>query len=253
MIAWILAGAAAAQATPDYVIGPGDVLQVDIVGETFGGAFVVSSAGALSLSYCGLVPVSGKTPYEAEQAVRDCLSDGYLVNPQVTLRVQEYRSQKVEVLGAVEKPGLYYLTSLDSTLRSVIGQAGGVLAEKSVGRVVVSHASGERTVLGVDALMGAGGDLELERGDVVQVDQGEHVWVGGEVARPGSVDFVEGLTLTQALMKAGGPTPLARLRGAYLLREGGRVTVNVPRMLRGKDDDLVLLPGDRLVVPESPL
>lgn len=255
MISWFFVGAAAGEApsASDYVIGPGDVLQVDIVGESFGGAFVVGTSGAVSLSYCGLVPVAGKTPYEAEQALRDCLADGYLVSPQVSVRVEEYRSQKVEVLGAVDKPGLYYLTSLDSTLRSVLGQAGGVLAEKSVGRVVVTHTSGERTVVPVAELMGTAGDLELARGDVINVDQGELVWVGGEVAHPGSVSFIDGLTLTQALMKAGGPTPLARLRGAYLVRDEDRISVNVQRMLKGKDEDLVLAPGDRLVVPESAL
>jgi protein involved in polysaccharide export with SLBB domain len=79
------------------------------------------------------------------------------------------------------------------------------------------------------------------------------VWVGGEVQRPGSIGYVDGLTVTQALMKAGGPTGVARLSGAYLVRDGDRISVNLKRMLRGKDADFVMEPNDRLVIQESPL
>jgi polysaccharide biosynthesis/export protein len=256
VIHWMFIRAAAAESPPatEYTLGPGDVLQVEVLGESgIGGTVVISATGEVSLTYCGLVPLVGKTVFEAEQALRACLADGYLVSPQVAVRVDQYRSQKVEVLGAVEKPGQYYLTSLDSTLRSVLGQAGGVKAEKSVGRVVVTHVTGERTVVPLESLMGPAGDLALRRGDVIDVGQGELVWVGGEVVRPGSVGFMEGMTLTQAIIKAGGPTPLARLRGAYLVRDEDRVQVNVQRMLKGKDEDLALQPGDRVVVPESAL
>jgi polysaccharide biosynthesis/export protein len=244
--------ASALASTTDYRVGPGDVLRVDIYGETFGGTFVVGTNGAISMPYCELVPVGGLTVLEAEDAVEACLADGYLVDPQVSVRIEEYKSQRVEVLGAVVKPGLYYLTG-ETTLRSVIGQAGGVQAEKSVGRVVVTRANGDRVVIPIDEIMGPPGEVALQRGDSVNVDEGELVWVGGEVEKPGSIGYVDGMTVTQALMKAGGPTGVARLSGAYLLRDGDRISVNLRRMLRGKDADFVMEPGDRLVVQESPL
>src|SRR5262249_42754837 len=139
------------------------------------------------------------------------------------------------------------------TLRAILGQAGGVQAERSVGRVVVTRPNGDKVILPVDEVLGPQGDLELERGDSINIDEGELVWVGGEVQRPGAVGYVDGMTGTQALMKAGGPTGVARLSGAYLLRDGDRITVNLKRMLRGKDADLVMRPNDKLVVSESPI
>jgi polysaccharide export outer membrane protein len=243
---------AQAEAPPvaDYHIGPGDVLKVDIVGETFGGTFVVGSGGAISI-ICGHAEVGGKTVYEAEQAVKDCLAPDYLVDPQVVIRIEEFRSQRVEVLGAVAQPGLYYLQG-ETTLRSVIGQAGGVKSEKSVGRVVVSRPDGGRFVVPLDEIEGSPGELLLQRGDVINIDEGEMVYVGGEVAKPGAIGYVDGMTVTQALMKAGGPTGVARLKGAYLLRNEERIAVNVRRMLKGKDADFVMEEGDRLVIRESP-
>ncbi|MEQ1506263.1 MAG: polysaccharide biosynthesis/export family protein [Myxococcota bacterium] len=244
---------ASAASSPDYEIGPGDVLKVEIHGETFGGSFVVGSDGDVSIPYCGMLDLGAHTVFAAEIAIRDCLADGYLVDPQVSVSVEEYRSQKVEVLGAVAKPGLYYLQAAENTLRAVIGKAGGIQSEKSIGRVVVNRANNEQLVVLLDELSGPAGEFELQRGDVITVGEGEVVYVGGEVQKPGAIGYLDGMTVTQALMKAGGPTGIARLRGAYLLRADDRISVNLRRMLRGKDGDFVMEPGDRLVIQESPL
>jgi polysaccharide biosynthesis/export protein len=241
-------------ATTDYRIGAGDVVWVEVYGEAFGGKFVVSSSGAIRFPYCDVVEVGGRTVFEAEQRLRTCLADGYLNDPQLSVRIEEYKSQQVEVLGAVGKPGAYALQG-ETTLRSVIGQAGGIQADKTTGRVVVTRQGGERLVVLQDEVDGPGGGMVLQRGDVVSVEEGAVVYVGGEVQKPGAIGFIDGLTVTQALMRAGGPTGIARLRGAYLLREGedDRISVNLRKMLRGKDADLVMKPGDRLVIQESPL
>lgn len=244
--------ASAAPVLPDYRIGAGDVLSVEITGEDFGGSFVVGSNGEISLPYCNRVEVGERSVFDAEASIRACLADGYLVDPQVSVRIEQYRSQRVEVLGAVAKPGLYYLEG-ETTLRSVIGQAGGVQADKSTGRVVVTRSDGERFVYLQDEVQGPAGTMALMRGDVISVEEGQVVYVGGEVEKPGAIGFTDGMTVTQALMKAGGPTGIARLRGAYLLRNDDRIAVNLRRMIRGKDGDFVMLPGDRLVIQESPL
>jgi polysaccharide export outer membrane protein len=119
--------------------------------------------------------------------------------------------------------------------------------------VVVTRPNGDRFQVPLDEIEGEPGRLLLGRGDVVSIDEGEVVYVGGEVAKPGAIGFVDGMTVTQALMKAGGPTPVAQLKGAYLLRAEDRIPVNLRRMLRGKDGDFTMEPGDRLVIRESPL
>lgn len=252
----------AASATPtapspdggDYRIGPGDVLLVEVYGEQLGGQFVVGSQGEISFPFCERVDVGERTVFEAERALRTCLADGYLNDPQLSVRVEAYRSKRVEVLGAVGKPGVYFLEG-QTTLRAVIGQAGGIQAEKTTGRVVVTRLGGERLVILQDEVEGPAGAMALQRGDVISVEEGAVVYVGGEVQKPGAIGYIDGLTVTQALMRAGGPTGIARLRGAYLLREGeeDRISVNLRKMLKGKDADLVMKPGDRLVIQESPL
>lgn len=253
---WTFWHGSAALAAPseDYQIGSGDVLQIEIYGENFGGTFVVGSNGAIRFPFCDIVELGGKTVFEAEKTLKSCLADGYLNDPQLSVRIGEYKSQQVEVLGAIGKPGVYFLRG-ETTLRAVIGEAGGIQADKTTGRVVVSRPGGERFVVMQEDVEGPQGSLALGGGDVISVEEGYVVYVGGEVANPGAIGYIDGLTVTQALMRAGGPTGVARLRGAYLLREGEdqRISVNLRRMLRGKDADFVMEPGDRLVIQESPL
>lgn len=252
---WMLSTIAIAFAgttVSEYRVGAGDVLHVEVYGEDFGGEFNVGSGGSIRFPYCDVVDVGNDTVFEIEETLRTCLAAGYLNDPQVSVRVDQYRSRPVELLGAVGKPGIYYLQGGETTLRSVIGQAGGIQSEKTTGRVVVSRGS-ERFVFLQDEIQGPPGSLPLQKGDVISVEQGEVVYVGGEVEKPGAIGFIDGMTVTQALMKAGGPTGIARLRGAYLLRAEDRIAVNLRRMLRGKDGDFVMLPGDRLVIQESPL
>ena len=78
--------------------------------------------------------MSGLTPGDVETLLRDLLGKDYLVNPQVSVSVQEFRSQRVFILGEVEKPGTYAMTG-QTTLLDVLSQAGG--PGKSAGRQVV--------------------------------------------------------------------------------------------------------------------
>ncbi len=252
MIATLLASTALA-APSEYRLGPGDVVEVIVHGEALGrGAFVVTAGGQISLPCAGMVSVAGMSTHEAEVETSDALKPGCYVEPQVTVRVTEYRSQPIEVLGAVGKPGVYYLDG-HTTLRTVITRAGGVKADRSAGRIVVTRRGEQAASVGLDQLEDQIGDYALASGDVITVAEGRIVYVTGEVEDPGEVVFAQGLTVSEAFIKAGGSTGVARLAGAYVLRGTDRVPVNLRRILKGKDADLVLEPGDRLVIPESPL
>ena len=174
------------------------------------------------------------------------------IDPQVTVRITDYHSQPIEVLGAVGKPGVYYLDG-HTTVRSVITRAGGVKLERSTGQIVVSRKGEPPVQIALNDLDETLGDYTLSSGDVVTVDEGRIVFVAGEVDKPGEIPFAEGMTVSEAFIKAGGNTPLARLAGAYVLRDGEKVPVNLRKILKGKHPDFVLQPGDRLVVPESPI
>ena len=238
----------------DYEVGVGDVIEVQVHGEPLGssGQFVVAADGAVSLPCAELVDVVGQSAHAMERTVRDALMPDCYVDPQVTIRVTEFRSQPIEVLGAVSKPGVYYLDGA-TTLRTIITRAGGVKAERSTGQVVVQRRGADPVQVPLNQLDGVLGDFPLIHGDVISVDEGRIVFVAGEVAKPGEIAFAEGITVSEAFIKAGGRTAVARLSGSYLLRDGSKIAVNLKRVLKGKDADLLLQPGDRLVIPESPL
>lgn len=242
---------AVAGTTDEYRLGPGDVLKIEVIGQSFGGQYVVGTLGTLTFPYCEQVAVGGLSVAEAESALRACLLDGVLVDPQVSARIEEYHSQKVEIVGAVPKPGIVSLQG-PTTLRTVLGLVGGVQSEQATG--VVSVTRGEETFqIPISDLPGQAGDVRILAGDVVSVEEGQVVLVGGQVSKPGAISFNEGMTVREALLRAGGQTAVANLGASYVLRDGEKISVNLRRIQRGKAADLVLEPGDQLVVPESPI
>jgi polysaccharide export outer membrane protein len=237
-----------------YRIGPQDVLLISVYGEDdLSGKQPVTEDGHVFVPLIGEIPVAGLTAQQAGRLLTERLGDGFLVSPQVSVQVDEYRSQKVSVVGAVKRPGDFYLSG-PTTLLELIARAGNIDAEKSAREVRVRRASGETVVVGIDALLSTGdGDLLLRPDDVVTVPPGQFVYIAGEVEKPGEVVFWEGLTVTQALTKVGGPSETARLKGAYILRGGERIPVNLRRILEGREADIALEPGDQLFLRESPI
>ncbi|MCA9493517.1 MAG: polysaccharide biosynthesis/export family protein [Myxococcales bacterium] len=249
----LLAGPAHAVAgTSEYVLGPGDGIQVEVVGQNFGGKFIVGTDGTVPFPYCGKIQLGGFSLAHATDTIRTCLLDGVLVDPQVSVQVEEYRSQRVDVLGAVTKPGGIYLQDGSPTLRQVLGQAGGVQSEKSNGTIVINRGT-ERISVPVAQLELEGGSTIVLAGDVISVDEGLVVLVMGSVQKEGAFGFVEGMTVSQALARAGGASPVANLSAAYVLRDGQKLRVNLRKVRRGRAEDVVLQAGDQLHVPESPI
>ena len=118
----------------DYLIGPGDVLEVSVLaleapGRTTALKRVVSQEGLITLPWVGRMQASGLSAKQLEENIKGSYSEKYLKDPQVTVGVAEYRSNAVVVTGAVGKPGIYYLTANESTVLAVLAQAGGLRAE----------------------------------------------------------------------------------------------------------------------------
>ncbi len=109
----------------DYRIGPEDLLEVQVFGvDQLSRTVRVNSRGLVSLPLIGAVEVAGKTAQEAETAIAVKLTDGFLQDPQVSLFIKEYTSQRVTIEGAVNKPGVYPLRG-PTTLLSSLAIAGG--------------------------------------------------------------------------------------------------------------------------------
>jgi polysaccharide export outer membrane protein len=104
--------------------------------------YAVSADGSLSFPMIGTVNAAGRTAQEVETAIRDRLADGYIVSPNVTVQVKEYRSKKISIFGEVRKPGtLAWRPSM--TINEAISDAAGFTAMAKPNAAVVTRRIGE--------------------------------------------------------------------------------------------------------------
>lgn len=245
-----------AMATEDgYHIGPGDVLQIDVFQEDdISARYTVAEDGSIELPMLGQVMAGGLLVEALDEQLTAELGERFLVNPQVTVRVEEFKSQMVQVLGEVEEPGVYYLTG-PTTLEEMLALAGGIRAERATREALIKNELDEsiaQRVVNLDTLRVSGEDaVYLRPGDVVYVLQGQVVSVNGQVKDPGDISFQEGMTILEAISAAGGLLPTANTRKVTLRRDGTSTVINVHRVIKQRDEDIVLLSGDKLIIEES--
>jgi polysaccharide export outer membrane protein len=250
----------------EYRIGAKDVLKVTVWGqEDLSRQVVVSADGTFAFPLIGDVQAAGLTPGELETRLRDLLGKDYLVNPQVSVSVHEYRSQRVFVLGEVEKAGTYTLTGR-TTLLDVLSQAGG--PGKSAGRQVavvrfprsegpvVPGAAGSVTFRAnlrrlLDGV--AEENILLQNGDTVFVPKLTSFFVLGEVLRQGAYAMEKETTALEAVTLAGGFTDRAAPGGAKILRkrpDGAQDAIDVD-LSDPRAREVQLAEGDTLLVPRG--
>ncbi len=243
-------------------IGPGDLLDVsEFHTPEFHSEVRVSASGTIELPLIHAVKVGGLDEQGAARAIEAALvAQGMLRYPQVSVLVLSSAGQDVDVLGEVERPGVYPYT-VHHRLLDLISEASGLAP--GAGRLVnIFHRDQPGTAHPV-ALDPGGTDSagdhnpELLAGDTVEVSRAGLVYVVGDVLRPGGfpVDPSQGLTVVRALALAWGTTQNAAMTKAVLIREqsGGRTitTLDLKRMLRGLDPDLPVRDRDILYVPDS--
>ena len=235
-----------------YVVGGGDVLEVKVYNEEgLSGKYTVGSKGGIDMPLVGSINIGGKTVEQVSVTLTRVLASDFLVDPQVTVTVATFSSQPVQVLGGVRKPGTFHLSG-PTTLLDMLAQAGGVSPGKSGHEVQIKRKGNESVIVNLQNLMTEGeGNLNLEAGDVVFVSEGEFVYVSGQVSKPGSVLYRQGLTVTQALTACGGASKTANLRKGTILRDGEKLEVNFHRIIRGRDQDVDVEVGDQIYVDES--
>lgn len=134
-----------------YVIGPGDVLAVNVWKEPdISKSLPVRSDGMISLPLAGEIAASGKTPKTLERDITAKLQS-YLSDPEVTVIVEEIKSQRFNILGQVTKPGTYLLTD-STTVLDAIAMAGGFrdFAKRKGIYVLRTNANGSKQRLPFD-------------------------------------------------------------------------------------------------------
>ncbi len=241
-----------------YVLGAGDAVRLDVVGQPdLSGERPIESDGAIQVPYAGRVVVGGYTLDGATEQVTARLRDGYLKNPQVVLTVTKLGSKLVSVSGGVSKQGEYPFTSATLRVSEVIVRSGGLIDPSTPSAQIFRDGAAGRLVLPVDLeLIGRGdraADLELLPGDHVEVPPALQIFVDGQVQKPGTIVFREGMTVTQAVAAAGGASQTALTTRVTLIREERQIPVNLRRIIKGQEADVSLRPGDHVYVPESPI
>src|SRR5467141_23217 len=199
----------------DYVIGPGDGLEIDLWGGVSQRLFrVVDREGRVSLPEAGPLLVSGRSLGDAQQAVQQLLRTQYR-DVSADVSVSKLRTVRVYVVGDVAEPGAYDISSLSTPLNALFA-AGGITPRGSLR--ALKHYRGKQLVEEVDAydllLHGVRSDMRrLENGDTLLVPAlGPQVTVDGMVRRPAIYELHSESSLADVLELAGGILPTATLR-----------------------------------------
>lgn len=219
-------------AAAPYTIGPGDVIgvivydhpellpnagavisqQADPTGVSVAPGFIVGSNGEISFPYVGRVRIQGLTETEASELIAQKISK-YIRDPQVTTRIQAFRSRRAYVEGEVRTPGLQIFTDVPMTLAEALNRAGGILPTGDRSFVTLTRA-GLTTRIDLQTLQDLGSDatkILLMPGDSVFVHNREDskIYVMGEILRPSALLMKNGrLSLNEALGESGGPNLL---------------------------------------------
>lgn len=270
----------------DYIVGAGDLLVVTIHSyRPEGGDFVsdvrVDDRGYIRLPMLDPVRASGRTLTQVRQAlVFGLRHEHVLLDPLVSVFLRDYKGQQVVVLGAVNRPGMYSLSSSRQTLVDVISMAGGLslgagnylLLTPASGRAAEDTGSlsaalnAQTDPSNLDAMLPiciespdgapntALGSLIMRGGDVVVVPEGGQAFIDGEVSKPGHYTLTRGITLTQLISGAGGMTFASDPTRVRLLRTAStgyqaEWEIDVAKILSQNEPDVRLERNDAVMVP----
>ena len=265
-------------AAGNYVLGPDDEILVHALhsDEISDKPFRVDPSGYIGIPMIGRVRAGGLTVEQLERELSLRLSS-YIREPEVTVRVAEFKSQPVSVLGAVKNPGVYHLQgrkTLVETLSTAGGlepDAGGVInitRRQECGAVPVDNArpdpSGRFSVgeVKLRPLMEAkdpNTNLTVCANDVITVPRARLVYVIGEVHKPGgfvlhdqeTVSVLQALSMSEGLLHTAGPQKARILRAQSGQGQRQEIPVNLNHILDGKAEDVTLRADDILFVPDS--
>ena len=257
----LTASGLSAQAPESLLIGPGDMLHVQVFDTPeLEQRARVTDSGELPLLLGGSVKVSALTPAEAARAIEKVLLDGhYLLRPKVLVAVEEYATQKVSVLGEVKTPGAYAIDTPRSVL-DVLTLAGG-LTELADRKVLIERGNSQEKIpyfVSNKPDVAFVTAIQIHPGDTLFVPKAGIVYALGDVGRPGGYTMTnnEGkISVLELLARAGGTNHSAVPSHAKLIRNGGDNPIEIPlalsAMQKGNRIDMPLQPGDIVYVPFS--
>jgi polysaccharide export outer membrane protein len=257
--------APAAPAPADYRFAPGDVLEITITPQRgFDRTLPIRPDGKISYPIVGEVEAAGQTAAALAETLRSRLNRD-LVDPTVTVTLKELNKQatpRVSLLGAVQKAGVFEIRE-STTVAEVLAAAGGPAPLADLRRVTLTRADQSVVTLDLTAVESAGPldrGVRLQAGDVIVVPEGAapNALVLGEVAKPGPQVVRGEVSLLDAVLLAGGPTPKADLRRVTLAHSGvpGTRTFDLRPLMAGNGtgdpaQNPKVVPGDTIVLAQT--
>lgn len=266
----------AKQINVNYKVGSHDLISITIYdeGDLTREAIRVSGDGKITFPLIGRLHVEGLATNEIEDLIARNLAEGqYLLDAQVTVMVQLYESKKYSVLGAVRQSGIFPYKAQEQLLDAIC-IAGGVNFDTAGDTAIITRtmpfvknqeasAKSNKIVIhvGLEKLL-KGNDhisnLPLFEADSIYIPEAELFYILGEVNSPGSYKITEkDMTVVEAIGTAGGFTPIANRKKTRIIRVEDNVekviTVNIDAITGAgrKIQDVIISPGDIIVVPES--
>jgi protein involved in polysaccharide export with SLBB domain/Flp pilus assembly protein TadD len=245
--------AAAPAPTSVYRVGVGDVLDIRLLDDRTRNStlFTVQPGGLLEYAPLGdPVVVAGKTTDEIADHIKAELRRRALRDdPQVSVGVREYVSHTVIVSGLVGEPGAKALRREAVPLYVVVADAQPLPEAKRA--LITSDSGGRRLEVSLDDQ--AAMNTLVRPGDVVNLlgKEQQFYFIGGKVEAPGQKDFHSGITLTQAILAAGGALHASKTALVTRQTADGLLSVvehNLKKIMSGGAPDPRLQPGDRIEV-----
>lgn len=267
----------------DYTVGSEDLLEVAFFGmDELDRQVRVNGRGEINLPLVGVVQVAGQSPQKIAAKLMQLYKEGdFIVHPQITVHVKEYRHQRVMVSGAVLQPGSYEMIG-PRTLLEMLGKAGGI-NDKAADIIYVIRSQSAPDLAKVSKVAKVAGDvkpfspgsenimidlrrltqhgamelnLPIKSGDVIYVPYARSAYVLGAVNKPGNVFIKDNLTVTQAIAMAGGLNLLLASNSVSLVRfdENGqrvKLSMNLGGVTSGTEDDIVMKENDIVYVKEN--
>ncbi len=261
LILFVLVSAAAYGAEKEdatYILRPNDTIRLAVYEEPDLSVQVrILKTGQASFPLIGSVEVGGLSVVAAASKIRELYAKDYLVDPKLTLTVDEYATEFISVIGAVKNPGQIPMpVSGRLDLASAMATAGGLAENADAKGIQLVRAAGTISNLSMSSISGASGRIQLAAGDRLIVNQsvfvGKSLTVLGQVAKPGPLAFpLNGrLDLVNAIAMAGGLTELANPKKVTISRRGNVTIVDFKAVSQRGDRPFLLQPDDVVTVAE---
>jgi len=237
------APAGEAERPTGYLLGPEDVIDIEIPGRAdFKTRTRIGQDGLIDVPFLHTISASNRTTRQLGEEIAKALdAGGYFSKPVVSVEIATYASRNVTVLGAVATPGLVPVER-PYRLSEILAKVGGARADGAEYLQVRSLDGKEKTLQIKDlATGGLDQDPWVQPGDKIYVPKAEIFYVSGQVKEPGSYPLSPDMTLRMAIARGGGVTDQGTDRRVHITRAGHDVTV----ALDGK-----IQPGDVIVVGE---